>query len=515
VGEIDGVHYPVMAYIEGKPLSDFVRKDKNLEQFFAAAAEEETPLLPRSKPSRPRSKPPWPWLAAAGAAALLVLGVIIYIATNKGTIKIEVNDPTVTVFVDGDEVRIENLGEPITLRAGDHRLIVKRGDIELEAEPRTFTVRRGRNPAIEVQLLKQVDATTSDQLIDASSGGWISIMPTAEEVSQTDGAEYKDGVLTLRNGREFGSRGVKARNFVIRVLVKQLEGGDGVWLTVRQGEAGWYSAWFNRGRGFGVGKWVKSDTGSWPYTILQTTPSPEAFDDYLEFSFKVEGDLLSVEADGEEVIRVRDSTHTAASEVKCFPLKCTAQFKKAEIKILDPATHADMARAAVPKPKARDASQKAQKNPPGQDEGIAEPALLLAPFHLQTAQERQRQWAKYLGNSSYIETNTIGMKMVLIPPGEYLMGSTETAEETLLFAHQSGWKDATLENFSDEYPQHRVRITKPLWLGQYEVTLGQFRQFVHEMQSTHHKVNQLAGHSDDLLDRLTFQQGLNLGVRSG
>jgi serine/threonine protein kinase len=28
VGEIDGVHYLVMAYIEGKPLSDFVRRDK-------------------------------------------------------------------------------------------------------------------------------------------------------------------------------------------------------------------------------------------------------------------------------------------------------------------------------------------------------------------------------------------------------------------------------------------------------------------------------------------------------
>ena len=32
--------------------------------------------------------------------------------------------------------------------------------------------------------------------------------------------------------------------------------------------------------------------------------------------------------------------------------------------------------------------------------------------------------------------------------------------------------------FKDEHPQHRVRITKPFYLGTYHVTRGQFRQFV-------------------------------------
>ncbi len=32
--------------------------------------------------------------------------------------------------------------------------------------------------------------------------------------------------------------------------------------------------------------------------------------------------------------------------------------------------------------------------------------------------------------------------------------------------------------FEDEHPQHRVRITKPFYLGTYHVTRGQFRQFV-------------------------------------
>jgi len=59
-------------------------------------------------------------------------------------------------------------------------------------------------------------------------------------------------------------------------------------------------------------------------------------------------------------------------------------------------------------------------------------------------------------------TNSIGMKLTLIPAGEFLMGSPDTD------------KDAD----DDEKPQHRVRITRPFYLGVHEVTRGQFRRFV-------------------------------------
>jgi formylglycine-generating enzyme required for sulfatase activity len=53
--------------------------------------------------------------------------------------------------------------------------------------------------------------------------------------------------------------------------------------------------------------------------------------------------------------------------------------------------------------------------------------------------------------------NTLGMEMVLIPPGEFLMGSEDEASER---------------------PVHRVRITRPFRISQREVTVGDFRQFV-------------------------------------
>jgi formylglycine-generating enzyme required for sulfatase activity len=70
-------------------------------------------------------------------------------------------------------------------------------------------------------------------------------------------------------------------------------------------------------------------------------------------------------------------------------------------------------------------------------------------------------------------TNSIGMKLKLIPPGEFLMGSGESAEE--IAKQQSRHKP---DHFQNECPQHSVKITKPFCLGMYEVTVAQFRQFM-------------------------------------
>ncbi len=59
-------------------------------------------------------------------------------------------------------------------------------------------------------------------------------------------------------------------------------------------------------------------------------------------------------------------------------------------------------------------------------------------------------------------TNSIAMKLVLIPAGTFRMGSPDR------------------EGNTDEHPQHEVRITRPFYLGVTEVTRGQFRLFVDE-----------------------------------
>jgi formylglycine-generating enzyme required for sulfatase activity len=76
-------------------------------------------------------------------------------------------------------------------------------------------------------------------------------------------------------------------------------------------------------------------------------------------------------------------------------------------------------------------------------------------------------------------TNSIGMKLTLIPSGEFTMGSGESAEATAaLFKEKYQMGGLKADYFKSEHPQHRVRVTRPFYFGTYHVTRGQFRKFV-------------------------------------
>lgn len=71
--------------------------------------------------------------------------------------------------------------------------------------------------------------------------------------------------------------------------------------------------------------------------------------------------------------------------------------------------------------------------------------------------------------------NSIGMRLVEIPAGEFMMGSGEDGA-AIVAAFPDHDRDP--KEFGDELPRHRVRITRSFLLGAHEVTVGEFQAFV-------------------------------------
>lgn len=127
------------------------------------------------------------------------------------------------------------------------------------------------------------------------------------------------------------------------------------------------------------------------------------------------------------------------------------------------------------KPAVTEAAEPA-RTPAQQTDGLrAKPRGSLAdgpkPLALHTdvtqSRKRQQEWADYL-NLPVAYTNPIGMELVLVPPGEFAMGSNDP------------------ESQEREKPVHNVRITRPFYIGEYPVTLAQFTQFV---DATRHRTD--------------------------
>jgi formylglycine-generating enzyme required for sulfatase activity/serine/threonine protein kinase len=102
------------------------------------------------------------------------------------------------------------------------------------------------------------------------------------------------------------------------------------------------------------------------------------------------------------------------------------------------------------------------------------PQPAIAPFDAAQAKKHQEAWAAYL-QVPVDYTNSLGMKFRLIPPGEFLMGSTVADIEEALtdLGEDKPWQQECIKS---EAPQHKVIMTQPVYLGVNEVTQAEYEK---------------------------------------
>ncbi|MDY0171238.1 MAG: formylglycine-generating enzyme family protein, partial [Thermoguttaceae bacterium] len=117
-----------------------------------------------------------------------------------------------------------------------------------------------------------------------------------------------------------------------------------------------------------------------------------------------------------------------------------------------------------------------EEAPEGEDIGAA-PPLAVAPFDKKTAKRHQLLWSRYLGLPIEHDVDLgsgVKLTMVLIPPGEFMMGSSDAERQRALEDAKAVNDNWAIQRIPTEGPQHRVKITRPFYLGKYEVTQAQW-----------------------------------------
>ena len=82
--------------------------------------------------------------------------------------------------------------------------------------------------------------------------------------------------------------------------------------------------------------------------------------------------------------------------------------------------------------------------------------------------------------------NKVTMKLVQIPAGKFLMGSPDAEQkEAAKSVAAAGVKEEDVRKwFANESPQHEVTISKPFYMGIYDVTQEQYEQVMGQNPST-------------------------------
>jgi formylglycine-generating enzyme required for sulfatase activity/serine/threonine protein kinase len=424
------------------------------------------PKLAPSKATPPRPPGRARIIAAASAAASLLLGVVIYVATDYGRIKIELDEPKAVVKfdIDGKQYDIEGLGEPISIRPGKHDYSVKWGDGVFRTD--TFVIRRGETIPLRVTYepkpkpKPKVEAKPPAEKVQAKppSDGFAPLFNGKDlqgwSLVKGESGDWpiKDGVLTnlpkltrLLSDRTFS-------DFILKFEF-QIENNSAfsidLWSSAAEAQA-WVFLETTREAMGAVTTQKRGEEGRFTVSRFQPRAEWKSGGDWNSMTIEMRRNVVGVTLNGRELPEydltwaVDSPEFDLAERAGRIGLRRHWGDGKVSLRnILVKEIRPD--EVAVP-----------DKGPETPAPAPAEkPAIASIPEKVQGTE----------GDARNTITNTLGMKLALIPAGEFDMGADDSERDAEQHEKVDGKK-------------HRVRITRPFYLGTTEVTMGQFSRFV-------------------------------------
>jgi hypothetical protein len=154
------------------------------------------------------------WLLgiAMGVAGTLLLGVILYVETDEGIVRVTIDVPRAVVVVDGREIHVDTPETRLTLRRGMHRIEARRGDGITVGQ----TIEVGRRSDVPVRLGFPPAVLAKEQPLDRPP--WIAavagrdVPPTASE-AKSAATKLLNELKTREAEKKLGDRGTLAREF--------------------------------------------------------------------------------------------------------------------------------------------------------------------------------------------------------------------------------------------------------------------------------------------------------------
>ncbi|OYV86552.1 MAG: hypothetical protein B7Z73_11570, partial [Planctomycetia bacterium 21-64-5] len=144
-------------------------------------------LVGNAHPTKPPRRRGLVLIASAAAAAALA-GIVFFVQTNNGTIRVEINDPQIEVAIKGTNITLKQAdnGADVKVWPGEKTLVIERGDFQFETDK--LLLKRGDTITVAVTLSAGgLEVKQGDELIGqaklpersvAANGGSAKVAPT-------------------------------------------------------------------------------------------------------------------------------------------------------------------------------------------------------------------------------------------------------------------------------------------------------------------------------------------------